>query len=117
MVVISIPPGFHRGLFHPSTHIAPKLSRLTVPSPSPIFTPFRTYAQVSLPRHCSEIRKGVTLGLTFSSVYSVSMQLDLVSGMSSGDRLHPPPLASSGHDASTDSGSLSSYSCELCVYL
>ena len=45
----------HRFLFHPSTHIAPKLNKLTVPSPSPIFTPF------------------VIFGRTFGSVYSESM--------------------------------------------
>lgn len=41
-VVMLILAGFHRGRFHPSTHIAPMLRRLTVPSPSPIFTPLRT---------------------------------------------------------------------------
>lgn len=42
-VTTLIPAGFQlRPFFHPSTHIAPKLKRLTVPSPSPIFTPFFT---------------------------------------------------------------------------
>lgn len=41
-VMTFIPPGFHLFLFHPSTHIAPRLNKLTVPSPSPIFTPLRT---------------------------------------------------------------------------
>lgn len=41
-VVIFIPAGFHRGRFQPSTHMAPKLRRLTVPSPSPTLIPFRT---------------------------------------------------------------------------
>ena len=36
-VVIFIPAGFDLFLFHPSTHIAPRLNKLTVPSPSPIF--------------------------------------------------------------------------------
>lgn len=42
-VTTSIPAGFHRLRFQPSTHIAPRLSKLTVPSPSPILTPFVTY--------------------------------------------------------------------------
>src|SRR5580693_7602488 len=44
-VVTLIPAGFHRFLFQPSTHIAPKLRSETVPSPSPILTPFRIYAE------------------------------------------------------------------------
>lgn len=39
-----IPPGFHRGRRQPSAHMAPRLSRLTVPSPSPNLTPLRTCA-------------------------------------------------------------------------
>ena len=42
-VVIFMPAGFHRGRFQPSTHMAPKLRRLTVPSPSPTLIPFRIY--------------------------------------------------------------------------
>ena len=42
-VTTLIAAGFHRLRFHPSTHIAPRLSKLTVPSPSPIFTPFIIY--------------------------------------------------------------------------
>ena len=40
--MILIPAGFHRFRFQPSTHIAPKLRRETVPSPSPSLMPFRT---------------------------------------------------------------------------
>ena len=40
-VVIFMLAGFHRGRFQPSTHMAPKLRRLTVPSPSPTLIPFR----------------------------------------------------------------------------
>ena len=49
-VVTFIPPGFHLFLFHPSTHIAPRLNKLTVPSPSPIFTPLRTYSAWEMSR-------------------------------------------------------------------
>jgi len=43
MVVMLIPAGFHLFRFQPSTHIAPRLIKLTVPSPSPILTPFLTF--------------------------------------------------------------------------
>ena len=62
-VVTLIPAGFHLVLFHPSTHIAPRLNKLTVPSPSPIFTPLRTYSndeqpdrQECIPQHLGASR-------------------------------------------------------------
>jgi hypothetical protein len=51
IVVTLMPAGFHLGRFQPSAHIAPKLSRLTVPSPSPILTPLRTWTYVSVHDH------------------------------------------------------------------
>jgi hypothetical protein len=54
-VVIFMPAGFHRGRFQPSTHMAPKLRRLTVPSPSPTLIPFRIcHADVKCPINMRE---------------------------------------------------------------
>jgi len=44
-VTVLMPAGFHRFCFQPSTHIAPRLSNGTVPSPSPSLTPFFTYSE------------------------------------------------------------------------
>ena len=76
-VVILMPAGFHLGRFHPSTHIAPRLSKLTVPSPSPILTPLRTLLQV---RQTKERDRKVTFGVTVSFVYAASIQLDINDG-------------------------------------
>ena len=53
--MILIPAGFHRFRFQPSTHIAPKLRRDTVPSPSPSLTPFRTCDEVIIRRNHSPL--------------------------------------------------------------
>lgn len=47
IVVILMRAGFHVGRFQPPVHIAPKLNRLTVPSPSPSLTPLRTWNNIS----------------------------------------------------------------------
>lgn len=92
-VTTFIPAGFHRFRCHPSTHIAPRLRRLTVPSPSPIFTPFSTF------------------GMTLWSVYSASIQLLRDSGMSSGVRgVRQFVLLSVSHTAGDASVWTSSYS-------
>lgn len=57
------PPGFQRLRFQPSAHIAPRLTKLTVPSPSPSFTPFLTCVLVNFQTfHFSE---GTCLGQCF----------------------------------------------------
>lgn len=87
-VVILIPAGFHLGRFHPSTHMAPRLNRLTVPSPSPIFTPFRIWWKCQIRALKYVYRICVTFGLTESSVYSESMKLVLDKGIPSLGVLH-----------------------------
>src|SRR4051794_17298040 len=98
-VVILIPAGFHRRRFHPSTHIAPRLSKLTVPSPSPILTPF------------------LTLGQAVSFVYAASIQLLRDSGIFNGLRLVQPSMLSSWHSSSAMPTVVSSCSNVPVVYL
>lgn len=91
IVLTGMPAGFQFFLFQPSTHMAPREMRLTVPSPSPILTPFFTYI-----RNGSAIneqglglttRRGRTFGFApeFSTT-AVSIQFSLNSGMSRGGR-------------------------------
>jgi hypothetical protein len=97
-VTTLIPLGFHVFRFHPSTHIAPSEIRLTVPSPSPILTPFRTWLfNHSVYHILVEIwcRGRRTLGTVSSFETAVSIQLSRASGRSKGVRgmvalLNPP---------------------------
>lgn len=97
-VTTSIPAGFQRLRFQPSTHIAPRLRRFTVPSPSPMRTPL------------------TTRGNSRSSVYSASIWERRRRGRSSGARgvVQSVMLA---HCASTLSGWTSSCSYPSRVYL
>jgi hypothetical protein len=74
--LILIPAGFHLLRFHPSTHIAPKLSKLTVPSPSPNFTPFCTWNQhISLRPSYQRLRTmnlGSTLLIRVLGIYPIA---------------------------------------------
>ena len=116
-VVTLIPAGFHLLLFHPSTHIAPRLNKLTVPSPSPIFTPLRTYGTTisDLGKHRYVLDRG-TLGFLVLSVYSLSIQLGLCRGRSRGD-LVISQFCSSPHAGCSVSARVSSCSYWPRVYL
>jgi hypothetical protein len=73
---------FHRLRVHPLTHTIPRLTRLTVLSPSPNLTPVRI------------------LRYDVSSVYSASIQLLRRSSVLNGIRATHMPLAGSTHSGS-----------------
>lgn len=86
-VITLIPAGFHFGSFHPRTHIAPRDSKGTVPSPSPNFTPFLTWIVIKV--SLSGAKEGshpLTSGIEPWTVISVSIQCRLADGISNGVR-------------------------------